>query len=333
MRVLFAPFDGFWEIPAFDIRTRHVLRKKMRIGDLLKKCYYIRMDSRQEQVREQFAERLKEYFEKRDDIVMAFLFGSQAEGRGHAGSDWDIAVYFAPAGKKIEWEEQTREYPEEKQVWNDCARILETDRLDLIVLNRAPASIADVALRGKPLVIKDRRIWLEFFLRITSAAIDFRNTVREYADVYWRSSSLTESDAHTLDRRLIFVDGERSFLKEFSGMDWQTYQTDDRRRRMVERTIENVVNMVIDVSKIVLASEKKPAPQTYREIVEGAALILSLPQECLQLLASWVGLRNVLAHEYLDYRWREISDFLAHSHACLETFLTSARSFLATRRG
>ena len=39
---------------------------------------------------------LKKYFETREDILMAFLFGSYAKGQTHSHSDIDIAVYFRP---------------------------------------------------------------------------------------------------------------------------------------------------------------------------------------------------------------------------------------------
>jgi len=45
---------------------------------------------------------LKAYFKNRPDVVMAFLFGSQAQDRERSASDWDIAVYFKPQGKEIE---------------------------------------------------------------------------------------------------------------------------------------------------------------------------------------------------------------------------------------
>ena len=69
------------------------------------------MDTNEQEER---IKQLKTYFENRDDIVMAFLFGSQAKGRAHQGSDWDIAVYFKPKVVSVEWEEQGREYLEEQ---------------------------------------------------------------------------------------------------------------------------------------------------------------------------------------------------------------------------
>lgn len=45
---------------------------------------------------DQTIQALKEYFTKRDDVVMAFLFGSRAKGYARITSDWDIAIYFKP---------------------------------------------------------------------------------------------------------------------------------------------------------------------------------------------------------------------------------------------
>ena len=100
---------------------------------------------------------LKKYFNERDDIMMAFLFGSRAQGTRslRAGSDWDIAVYFCPLSAQLEWEATDREYPNEQAVWRDISDILESDNVDLLVLNRAPAGIAETAIGGMQLVVKD----------------------------------------------------------------------------------------------------------------------------------------------------------------------------------
>lgn len=66
---------------------------------------------------------LKEYFEKQEKVVMAFVFGSFAKGRAMRESDIDIAVYFKPKGRAIELEEE-RNYPGENKIWEDVERIL-----------------------------------------------------------------------------------------------------------------------------------------------------------------------------------------------------------------
>lgn len=278
-------------------------------------------------------QKLKTYFEKREDIVMAFLFGSRAKGEefSRENSDWDIAVYFKLPIDRIETEKEF-DYLHEQQVWGDCIDILKTDGVDLIVLNRSSATIADTAIRGIPLVIKDRALWLKFMLRVTSQAIDFRQLVKNYAEIYWRSASLVSEDAIALDKILIFLNSESESLKEYLGLSWQEYQNDDKKRKFVERTIENLMNAVIDVSKIMLSSQKRAVPDTYKEIVRQTGLISPLTQEVADTLSNWVGLRNILAHEYLDYRWEKIKGFLGNYKPILNSFLDTSRKFLKENR-
>ena len=71
---------------------------------------------------------IKEYFLKREDIVLAFIFGSKVKGEESKISDWDIGVYFKPE-KRLEIEE-TKSYPQVASVWADLADILKTDNID-----------------------------------------------------------------------------------------------------------------------------------------------------------------------------------------------------------
>lgn len=262
---------------------------------------------------------------------MAFLFGSRSKTRAHQGSDWDIAVYFKPPDNRVEMEKD-RDYPHERQIRGDCIEILGTDSVDVIVLNRASAVLADAAIRGTLLVIKDHRLWLDFMLKITSQAIDFRQLARDYAEIYWRSKSLTSSDALALGTRLVFINSESEALREYFGLTWQEYQGDEKKRKFVERTIENIINAFIDASKIILSSNKKPVPDTYREIVRQVGVIPPFNHEIADRLSDWVSLRNILAHEYLDYRWKDIKDFLDNCEPILRSFLDAARKFLEENR-
>jgi hypothetical protein len=53
--------------------------------------------------------------------------------------------------------------------------------VDLIVLNDAAPTIAASALQGIPVVIKDRRLYLDFLLRVSGEAADYR----EWVESFW----------------------------------------------------------------------------------------------------------------------------------------------------
>lgn len=48
----------------------------------------------------------------------------------------------------------------------------------------------------------------------------------------------------------------------------------------------------------------------------------------MKKISEWVGLRNFMAHEYLDYRWQEIRDFLDNAETHLGKFIYSSKQFL-----
>ncbi len=272
-------------------------------------------------------ELLKKYFSGRKDVSMAFVFGSRAKKRSTQISDWDIAAYFeSPYAGRIELESE-RDYPRESEVWGDIVKILGTDNVDFIVLNRAPASIAAIAVaQGLPLVIKNRRIYLEFMLAATMEAEDYRRTAKEYAQIYWRSSSLSEEDKHILNRRLIFLDSELSDADKFKSLTHSEYEQDNMKRRQVERWIENLMNAAIDISKTILASQKRPIPSTYREILKDIDTVAGFPEGIGEQFAKWAELRNILAHEYLDVRWKRIDDFVKRSEPYFRKLIESVKS-------
>ena len=123
---------------------------------------------------------LREYFEKKEEVLMAFLFGSWAKNQEGLESDLDVGVYFRPKTETLEWQSDSY-YESEKKVWMELEQIADRE-IDLLVLNRAPATVADAVLRGIPIVIKNQNLYMDYLLRITSEAIDFRACVEDY----WR---------------------------------------------------------------------------------------------------------------------------------------------------
>ena len=123
-------------------------------------------------------EKLKAYFNQRQEVAFAFLFGSQARGTATKRSDVDIAVYFYPKKRHpIEYEQETF-YPTENELWADLEQILRKE-VELLVLNRVSASVAASAIRGIPLVRNDWGLYLDFMEIVTREAEDFREMLIE----------------------------------------------------------------------------------------------------------------------------------------------------------
>ncbi len=126
--------------------------------------------------------RLKAYFTERKDVAFAFLFGSQARGNATKLSDVDIAAYFYPERKHpIEYEEAVY-YENEDAIWTDVERLLKKE-VELLILNRVPATVAASAIRGIPLAINDWGLYLDFMEVVTGEAEDFMDfMIRDYVE-------------------------------------------------------------------------------------------------------------------------------------------------------
>jgi len=273
--------------------------------------------------------RLKEYFKHRDDVVLAYLFGSRAKGRETEGrSDYDIAVYFKSMEGVFEYEEFPREYEQEAKMWTDLSSIAKTD-VDLVVLNRASPNIVFSAINGTiVLVERDRNVYIELLLRSSCDAADFRSFITDYIKIAERSKSLTEEDQKQLERVLHFIVDEMGRREDFTSIDQIKYTRDHLARKAVERWIELVVGASIDTAKILLASRHQSIPQGYVDTLLALQYLEGFEKERAHWLAQMVKYRNFLAHEYLDLRYVGVKKFLDFAEANYDYLVKYARGVI-----
>jgi hypothetical protein len=67
-------------------------------------------------------------------------------------------------------------YDGEDKIWADLERLLNKE-VELLVLNRVPATIAASSIKGIPLAINDWGLYLDFMLVVTDIAEDFREFI------------------------------------------------------------------------------------------------------------------------------------------------------------
>ena len=272
--------------------------------------------------------KLQNYFAGRPEVAMAFVFGSFAKGRQTAESDVDIAVYFWPSARELEWEEN-RFFPQEDEIWGAIEKIMGA-RTDMIVLNRVSSTVAFSAVEeGMPVIIKSRPLYNRFILMISQAAEEFRAHVKEFWEIKQRSRSLIDADKERLIHIADFLEGELNDAKQFLDLDQRAYMSDMNKKRNVERWVENIVNASIDIAKILAASEQKRVPQTYRELLEETAALDGFDNSLAIKLSGFAKLRNILAHEYLDVRFKYIRQFIDEAQPLYRELLAFVKSFIA----
>jgi hypothetical protein len=99
-----------------------------------------------------FRDRLLAALVPREEVLEAYLFGSRARSEGSARSDLDVAVYVR------EPLPEAGPFGYAAELAAEVMRALGTDRLDLVVLNRAPPLLYHRVLRdGIRLFARDLR--------------------------------------------------------------------------------------------------------------------------------------------------------------------------------
>lgn len=116
-------------------------------------------------------------FERHQQVVFAYLFGSAAEGVERPCSDVDLAVYVS---RPLDFS-----FFRKLDLYGDCCRALKRNDVDLVVLNQTRnLLLADQALRrGRLIFSRDQDMLDDFFLRTLHAAIDFREQRRRVIGV------------------------------------------------------------------------------------------------------------------------------------------------------
>jgi len=131
-----------------------------------------------------------------------------------------------------------------------------------------------------------------------------------------------------LIKHLTFLENELKDYETFETLSWKEYNGDRGKRRNVERWIENIINSSIDIAKLILTSEDRSLPDTYKDIVKNLSLISDFNKEGIEKLSRWVSLRNIISHEYLDIRWASIQKFISESEPFLKDFLRRVEKYL-----
>ena len=139
---------------------------------------------------------------------------------------------------------------------------------------------------------------------------------------------MRKEERERLIRLLDYLESEVEDYPIFSDLRWETYQKEKEKRRNVEKWIENIVMSSIDIAKILLASQNRPIPDSYKEILYSIGLVGDFNEEFGRRLSKWATLRNIVVHEYLDIRWKTIKEFIKESEPVYRQLILGIRKIL-----
>lgn len=114
-------------------------------------------------------ERALAHYTQERGVSALYLFGSAAQGTLTPLSDIDIAVLLPDNVSPDEY------FDRRLQMTLDLMRLLNTDKIDLVILNQAPPLLKyQVVTQGKPLYSCDQGVRQRFEARAITEYLDFK---------------------------------------------------------------------------------------------------------------------------------------------------------------
>ena len=114
------------------------------------------------------------YLKSRSDVVFAYLFGGLAKKKPMPLSDVDIAIYLLEGVDMVE---------KRMEILGKLMILLETDEIDLVILNTAPLTLKMKILENKKVIVDNNP-----FLRYSYESL----TIRKYFDFSIKETGILE---------------------------------------------------------------------------------------------------------------------------------------------
>lgn len=114
---------------------------------------------------------MKKLLEREKRVKLAYLFGSAARGKTGELSDVDVAVYLdetLSSGSRFELQ---------LRLVGELASVLKEDKVDLVVMNDAPAHLNYNIIGHGKLVKSDERVRVRVESRILSTYLDMKHFI------------------------------------------------------------------------------------------------------------------------------------------------------------
>ena len=118
---------------------------------------------------------LRDFFASCDGVVFAYLFGSRARAQAGPLADVDIAVML-DGGLNGD-----QRFEKRLGLMGELCRVLQTQFVDVLILNEAPLALAYRVIRdGILLTCRDRDRLIDFTARTVSLYLDFKPVMERH---------------------------------------------------------------------------------------------------------------------------------------------------------
>ena len=236
-------------------------------------------------------------------VRLAWLHGSRARGTARRESDIDVAVLL---------DDECAASPSaiKDSIWRlagALGREVPSDRLDLVLLNHAPALLRHRVIRdGAPLFARSDAERVGFVLRTIREYQDLEPRLREHTRRRVERLKERRSDGRTesFSRRLDALESYLGRLRSLGDAAEPDYLAEPGIHDLAARYLHLAVEAAIDLANHRIADQGLRTPDSNRDsfsVLEEAGEIEAALAERMR---GWAGFRNVLVHDYIgiDHR-------------------------------
>jgi uncharacterized protein YutE (UPF0331/DUF86 family) len=121
------------------------------------------------------------------------------------------------------------------------------------------------------------------------------------------------------------------FESDYKLKTWQEYSSDTKLQKLIDRTIENILTAVIEVSGTIL-TEKNISADSYSDVMQKVGDCFVLSNEEKESLSKFAVQRNRLAHRYLNFRWQAVK-FYMENRDILKKLISSIYKYERDKEG
>ena len=123
-----------------------------------------------------YEKELTEYFSSKDNIILAYLFGSTVRGDTGYLSDVDIAILL---DEKISEKDR---FNLELKLISEIATLIKKNKIDLVVLNEAPLLLAYNIIKNGIILKSSETDRVKFETKILSMYIDEKYYIKRHTE-------------------------------------------------------------------------------------------------------------------------------------------------------
>ncbi len=138
-------------------------------------------------------------------------------------------------------------------------------------------------------------------------------------------------DRNLILRKLATLVEYLNQIKEYANISLKDYATDWKVQRIVERTLQMMIETCLDVSGHIISDEKFRIPETYADMFRILIENGVLKQSQLEALEKMARFRNVIVHDYEKIDPKIVLGILQKNLHDFEYFKDAIVNYLNTR--